>query len=387
MNLLQMGSSASVLILCVMALRSVAIHRLPKTLFLVLWEVAALRLVLPFYIPAALSPLPFSRIGQRLALWIDGAPPHTTPYAPEPNIQTAFSPFVLLWAAGTLLLTVWFLLSYVRNIRRFRTSLPDRSTTIQAWLAEHPCLRPLEVRISDQITSPLTYGILCPVILLPKGLDRADCDTLQAVLIHEYVHVRRWDNLAKAVFTSALCLHWWNPLAWMMYMAANRDMELSCDATVLRVLGRDRRSAYALALISLEEGRGCYVPAQSYFSQNAITERIEAIMKFKKSSAVALVTSALLVVSCAAAAFASEDPARPSDGAPLEGDYIDLGGYSQVELEDGTTIYFPAGQDVEDADVSFHITDSIDAVTADGQKLQKADFSRVLDLTSQESLS
>ena len=55
MSLFQMSVAGGVLILCIVVVRALAIHRLPKTTFLVLWMIAALRLLLPFSIP-----LPFN---------------------------------------------------------------------------------------------------------------------------------------------------------------------------------------------------------------------------------------------------------------------------------------------------------------------------------------
>lgn len=70
---------------------------------------------------------------------------------------------------------------------------------------------------------------------------------------HEYVHIRRFDCLLKLLLTAALCLHWLNPLVWVMYLLANRDIELCCDEVVLPRMGLEKRSVYAMTLIDLEE--------------------------------------------------------------------------------------------------------------------------------------
>ena len=67
-----------------------------------------------------------------------------------------------------------------------------------------------------------------------------------------------------------------------MYCLANRDIELSCDAWVIRMMGEKNRSSYALMLIKMEERRNGMSALCSHFGKNAISERIEAIMKFKK---------------------------------------------------------------------------------------------------------
>lgn len=154
----------------------------------------------------------------------------------------------------------------------------------------------IEVRVSDQIDFSLIHGVFHPVILLPKGMNRTNPDILYTVLEHEYVHISRLDGAAKLLFAAAFCLHWWNPLVWIMYILASQDMELSCDAAVIRSLGIEYRSTYALALISMEEERSRDVSLQSHFSKNAIAERIEAIMKLKKSSVAVIVVAVVIVL-------------------------------------------------------------------------------------------
>lgn len=49
------------------------------------------------------------------------------------------------------------------------------------------------------------------------------------VVTHELTHIRRHDNLWKALATLALYLHWFNPLVWLFYRWYVTDMEASCD--------------------------------------------------------------------------------------------------------------------------------------------------------------
>ena len=175
-------------------------------------------------------------------------------------------------------------------------SIPDNTPYIREWLTTHQIVRPFEVRSSDLIQSPLTYGILHPVILLPKSLDRNDQEALKYILIHEYVHIRRFDAITKILFAAVLCIHWFNPLVWVMYVLANRDVELSCDAWVIRMMGAKNRSTYALMLINMEERRSGMSALYSHFGKNATSERIEAIMKFKKTSILACTLALVMIV-------------------------------------------------------------------------------------------
>lgn len=105
---------------------------------------------------------------------------------------------------------------------------------------------------------------------------------LSLCLEHEFVHIKRLDGLTKLILIAALCLHWFNPLVWVMVVLANRDLELSCDEAVVRLFGEQVKSAYARTLIHMEEIKSGCLPLCSNFSKNAIEERITAIMKIKK---------------------------------------------------------------------------------------------------------
>ena len=328
MSLFQMSVAGGVLILFIVVIRALAIHRLPKTTFLALWMIAALRLLLPFSIPLpfnihigldvfsdVVQELPSGNIGSPLPG--ESLPSYDTGSAAPSPATEHISIFVILWLVGVLLLAIYFSISYFRSMRKFRMSIPDNTPYIQNWLTAHQISRPLAVRSSDLISSPLTYGILHPVILLPKKLDRNDQAALKYVLTHEYVHIRRFDAITKILFAAVLCIHWFNPLVWVMYVLANRDIELSCDAWVIRMMGEKNRSSYALMLIKMEEKRSGMSALCSHLGKNAISERIEAIMKFKKTSILACAFALVLVVG-ATTAFAT------STGAWQEFDLEDL---------------------------------------------------------------
>ncbi len=359
MSLFQMSVAGGVLILFIVVIRALAIHRLPKTTFLALWMIAALRLLLPFSIPLpfnihigldvfsdVVQELPSGNIASTLPG--DSPPSYDIGTAVPSPVTERISIFVMLWLVGALLLVLYFSISYLRSMRKFRMSIPDNTPYIQNWLTAHQISRPLVVRSSDLISSPLTYGILHPVILLPKKLDRNDQAALKYVLTHEYVHIRRFDAITKILFAAVLCIHWFNPFVWVMYVLANRDMELSCDAWVIRMMGAKNRSSYALMLIKMEEKRSGMSALYSHFGKNAISERIEAIMKFKKTSILAC-TLALALIAGATTAFAA---ARTDDNMELMGlgfSTAEVGDMEAVEIGN-TTLVQRVGEEGNQAD-------------------------------------
>ena len=376
MSLFQMSVAGGVLILLIVVIRALAIHRLPKTTFLALWMIAALRLLLPFSIPLpfnihigldvfsdVVQELPSGNIASTLPG--DSPPSYDIGTAVPSPATEHISTFEILWLVGVLLLAIYFSISYFRSMRKFRMSIPDNTPYIQNWLTAHQISRPLAVRSSDLISSPLTYGILHPVILLPKKLDRNDQVALKYVLTHEYVHIRRFDAITKILFAAVLCIHWFNPFVWVMYVLANRDIELSCDAWVIRMMGEKKRSSYALMLIKMEERRNGMSALCSHFGKNAISERIEAIMKFKKTSILACAFALVLVVG-ATTAFAT------SSGAWQEFDLDDLNlteGHTGTETDNMKIVDSEGIPDqVKDLD-QFNLTEGQVGTQSNGMKM------------------
>lgn len=317
MSLLQMSFLGTVIILLIVVLRAVLINRLPKKTFLILWWIALIRLLVPFSIKSVTSIYsllqsiysdinPVRTAQTTTFLPIHGNMPEIANGLSEAMVQRTESISILsvIWLAGLLLCFGFFAVSYIKCYREFRFSLPVENDILEAWKEKHPLKRSLSIRQTETIAAPLSYGVIRPVILMPKNTEWKNIYQLRYVLEHEYVHIRRLDMLTKLIMIAAVCIHWFNPLVLVMYILFNRDLELSCDETVVRRFGMDIKSVYATALISMEEKKSGLTPLCNSFSKNAIEERIRAIMKIKKTSKFAVIISAVLVI-CVTGGFAT----------------------------------------------------------------------------------
>ena len=310
MSLIQMSFSGAVMILAVIAVRTLALNRLPKKIFVLLWAVVLMRLLIPFSIPSVLSAYSFVERNETIQEPLANTPvnymlPRTTEGQINMNTVTTqssqsnesgFPIRQVVWIAGMILCAAFFIVSYLRCYFEFRTSLPVRNEFAAKWLEEHPLRRSVQIRQSDRISAPLTYGIFKPVILMPKKTDWENRQQLQYVLLHEYMHIRHFDMVWKLIAAAALCVHWFNPAVWAMYILFNRDIELYCDESVVRQFGDDSKVSYAKALITMEEKRRGLPSLSNNFSKNAIEKRIIAIMKTRKKTAWAIIGGAVILV-------------------------------------------------------------------------------------------
>ena len=338
MTFLELSLSGGVFILAIAAFRGLTLRRLPKGTFVALWWLAAARLLLPVELASrfsvytlleALGPKSVPAVPDALPAPVVPAAPSVIAIPAQPAAVPAPAPFPVwtaLWLTVGLLLAAWFLIRYVRWRRRFREALPADCPGLETWFQLR---RRVEVRVTDQIAAPLTYGLLRPVILLPRTMDFKDEEALTCVLAHERAHIRRLDGLLKLALTAALCLHWFNPAVWLLYVLGNRDMELRCDEAAVLALGEDSRERYALALIRLAENRN--VPLCGFAHRNGMEERIKAIMSIKKKSLLACFMALALVLGITTAFATSAKPAETD--RPYSEDFTDRDLYAQSSAE------------------------------------------------------
>lgn len=155
LSLLELSLTGGVFILAVVVVRALAMNRLPRQAFLLLWAVALARLLLPFSIPSPTSLYSaaghlgegFRRAGIVTAGGTDAA---------GAAAQEAVIPWMaLLWAAGALACALCFLLPHLRGRREWNASLPVEDPFVTAWLDGHPIRRRVRVRCSSSSSQRL----------------------------------------------------------------------------------------------------------------------------------------------------------------------------------------------------------------------------------------
>lgn len=317
--------TAAVMILAIITIRALALYKLPRRTFSILWAIVIIHLFVPFSVAspfnvyAGVNWLKQTMLGTKevivpvLANSLDRDNIMVLKMATDTPLAS-ISMYMILWLAGMFVFAAYFFRTYLKCRREFAMSLPVPKECSAHWLNLYRTRRTVEIRQSDRIRSPLTYGVLRPVILLPKAMDWTDEAQMRYILAHEFVHIRRFDAVSKLVLVLTLSVHWFNPLIWVMVVLANRDIELSCDEAVIKGLGEHTRSAYAMTLIGMEENRGRLTFLFNHFSKNVMEERIESIMRIKKTT-VAGIGLALAFIIGVPAVFAADAAAIPNHEA------------------------------------------------------------------------
>ena len=295
-DLLEISVTAGIVILSVLLVR-LLLKKAPKVFSYALWGIVLLRLLLPVSIESPIGIIPkepeFSPAVEvnRVLPEIQFETPadrtenrwHAETTLPgDPLVQThhtmdAKTYLTIGWLLGVAGMTLYSVVSYWKLRKRIRVAIPLQKG----------------IFIADDIPTPFVMGIFRPVIFLPGGLSDAE---LRYIVAHERHHIRRGDHIFKALGFLALTIHWFNPLVWVAFVLAGRDMEMSCDEAVIRKLGAHIRADYSASLLNLATGHRLFSITPLAFGEGNPTGRVRNLAKWKKP---ALWVSIICIVLCA----------------------------------------------------------------------------------------
>ncbi len=163
---------------------------------------------------------------------------------------------LLFWGLGAFFVAArWaggILSASVLTRRAIPLTTPEWATALNDVRATLGLKRSVTLRISAHTRTPMTWGTLHPVVLLPEGAARWSADRRRVVLMHELAHVRRLDGLTQWIAQAACVFHWFNPFVWKSYQRFLVEREHACDDYVLREGAR--ASTYAEHLLDIAKG-------------------------------------------------------------------------------------------------------------------------------------
>ena len=146
-------------------------------------------------------------------------------------------------------------------------------------------LKEVKVYLSSIIETPMVIGFLKPVILIPMAtINHLSMEQMEAVLLHEIVHIKRNDYLFNWWVSFLQTLFFFNPFVAQLAQAIKKEREHCCDDAVLDF--QYERSMYASALLILEKMRQQHPTfALAVIGKNKkhLLYRVMRVMKQKKT--------------------------------------------------------------------------------------------------------
>lgn len=231
-------------------------------------------------------------------------------FSPLTSIAVSFdgmpSTFLYLLILTYILVAVWvgffqfFGLLEIRIItRRAQTITRPKAQVILQRLCVLYRIKPvINLRVTTELESPVMWGHLAPVILLPLSYEEWSDDRLTRVLAHELSHVGRSDWLIKIVCKFVCVIFWMVPLVWYVANKLEWFAELACDDSVVDSL--NCRAEYAEDLMSLSADVSKSSWVLNFIRSSQLFMRIQHVLDGRNQrSSLGVKTKCLNVLICA----------------------------------------------------------------------------------------
>lgn len=293
LQILNMSFTASFVILAVIVVR-LLLKKAPRVISYALWAVVLFRLICPFSFESAVSllpinanPIPQGIVYQQTPQINTGIPivndsvnavlSAATPAASMNPLQGWLAIGTFLWLVGIAVLTIYSVVSLLLLKRKLRGAICENEN----------------VYFAEGLASPFVMGLFRPKIYLPANLTDNE---KRYILLHEQTHIKRLDHVVKIAGFAVLCLHWFNPLAWIAFFLCGKDMEMSCDEAVIKRLGSEIKKEYSSSLLALATGRRIVGGSPLAFGEGDTKSRIKNVLNYRKPAFWMIVVSIIAVV-------------------------------------------------------------------------------------------
>ena len=134
----------------------------------------------------------------------------------------------------------------------------------------------IQIFLSNHVTTPLTIGFLKPIILIPvASINHLTTDQLEAVLLHELAHIKRYDYLANMILSVVEISLFFNPFTQLLSKNIRKERENSCDDWVLQF--QYNATVYAEALLRI-----AYLQTTPAFAMAAAGKQNDLLVRVKR---------------------------------------------------------------------------------------------------------
>jgi TonB family protein len=230
---------------------------------------------------------------------------------------------LLVLAAGALARLGWLGTGFVR-LRHYRRHSRAFETPFAASAG-------LDLRISDDVAGPVTFGLRKPVILLPPRFPQLKARLQEAILTHELLHVERSDWLFTVGEEVVRAVLWFHPAIWWLLSEIQLAREQAVDETAVE--RTDAPQEYVDALLAMAGARQepDLAPASLFLQKRHLKQRVISIfqeVRMSKKRLISMLAVALVMMGAACWLVTGALPlaAAPQVVADAPGVSVDLNG-------------------------------------------------------------
>lgn len=225
-------------------------------------------------------------------------------------------------ACGMLIRKISMYQSYIKYVKSGAAPVNDMALLNQLAMTaqELGTGRPVELCANPLVASPMLVGYFHPCIILPDA--SVSEKEFHWIAMHELTHYRRRDIVYKWLVQLAVCLHWFNPLVYVMSREIDRACEFACDEAVIGKAGHDHAKDYGETLLKAMVAAGTHKEPFAVVTMSAnkelLKERLGAIMNGgKKTKRAGIIMAGLTVCIALGAVFIGVYPAVAAEQNPV----------------------------------------------------------------------
>lgn len=285
-EVLEMSIASSIIVAIILFIRLV-FKFFPKIFSYFLWGVLLIRLLIPFSPEISYKAIADQVQEETKNPTIEEYYVTNVEYIERDleEIQVIEPVYPYIWITGMAVMIFYYIISYIRL--RYRL------------IGATPYDQDEDIYFADGIRIPFVIGAMYPKIYLPSEFMEKE---FGYIILHEKYHIRRKDHILKPLALMALTIHWFNPLVWVSFFLAVKDMEMSCDEAVLQRLTEEEKYDYTKALLQLATGKKLFPGLSIAFGEGDTKSRIINAIKWKKPALltviIAVIIAALVAMIC-----------------------------------------------------------------------------------------
>lgn len=138
----------------------------------------------------------------------------------------------------------------------------------------------VKIYMSALTKTPLTIGFFKPIILIPlASLNQLSTDQMEAVILHELAHIKRYDYLFNLFLASIETVLFFNPFTILISRHIKRERENCCDDWVLLYNYNAASYAAALLQIATSQSAGYSLALKAADNKQVLLNRIKRMIE------------------------------------------------------------------------------------------------------------
>lgn len=165
--------------------------------------------------------------------------------------------FIPVWIIGCIATIVYFANNIIKiyAIRKSSYAISEENEP-DLFMQYSKCIKELNIKrkvslyASCHISSPVSYGLIRPKVIIPQDLDiHLSKEDIRFIFLHELQHYKNKDAALNYVTCILQIIYWFNPFIWYGFRVLQKDREIACDSSVIHIVGKSRSIDYGQTLI------------------------------------------------------------------------------------------------------------------------------------------